>query len=146
MKRTSYYKTQHGRKNIVPSIEARAANGNPIFALRQWLERFRQFCKREHKMDSAPLLKGEEITATEWTGKEQAIQEDFLWGVGPEGLYQITRGEYKTKTDSLKLKELIRFLTEFYMTCRKETFTITAEISSGENRPKNKCQKNFGED
>ena len=31
-------------------------------------------------------MKGEEIT--NWSGKEQTVQEDFIWGVGPEALYQ----------------------------------------------------------
>ena len=102
-------------KNIVPNLEARATDGNPVFTPRQWLERFRQFCKREHKIDIAPLLKGEDVTDTGWAGKEQIIQEDFLWGVGPEALYQITRAKYKTEPDSMKVKDLIRLFTEFYM-------------------------------
>ena len=102
-------------KNIVSSLEAKATDGNPIFTPGQWLERFRQFCKREHKIDIAPLLKGEEITENGWNGKEQAIQEDFLWGVGPEALYQITRAEYKTEPDRIKTKDLIRLFTKFYM-------------------------------
>ena len=100
-------------RNTVPNLEAKATDGNPVFTPKQWLERFRQFCKREHKIDIAPLLKGEEITDTRWTGKEQAIQEDFIWG--PEALYQITRAEYKTEPDSIKIKDLIRLFTEFYM-------------------------------
>ena len=102
-------------KNIVPNLEAKATDGNPVFTPRQWLERFRQFCKREHKINIAPLLKGEDITDTGWTGKEQLIQENFLWGVGPEALYQITRAEYKMEPDSIKVKDLIRLFTEFYM-------------------------------
>ena len=38
-------------------------------------------------------MKEEDITATEWTGKEQLFQEQFIWGVRPEALYQITRAE-----------------------------------------------------
>ena len=71
-------------KNIVPNLEARATDGNPLVTPRQWLERFRQFCKREHKTELAPLLKGEDVIDTGWTGKEKIIQEDFLWGVGPD--------------------------------------------------------------
>ena len=102
-------------KNIVPNLEAKATDGNPVFTPRQWLERFRQFCKPEYKIDMSPLLKGKDITDTGWTGKEQLIQENFLWGVGPEALYQITRAEYKTEPDSIKVKDLIRLFTEFYM-------------------------------
>ena len=53
-------------KNIVPNLEAKASDGNPIFSPRKWLERFKQFTKREHKIDITPLLKGENITDTEW--------------------------------------------------------------------------------
>ena len=58
-------------------------------------------------------MKGEEITT--WSGKEQTAQEDFIWGVGPEALYQITRAEYKTEPDSMKILDLILLFTEFYM-------------------------------
>ena len=108
-------------RNIVPNLETKATDGNPVFTPRQWLERFPQFCKREHKIDIAPLLKGENITDTNWNGKEQAVQEDFMWGVGPEALYQITRAENKTEPDSIKVKELIRLFTEFY-TPKRNTY------------------------
>ena len=94
-------------KNIVPNIETKATDGNPVSTPRQWLERFKQFTKREHKIDITPLLKGEDITDSGWGAKEQAIQEDFIWGVGPEALFQITRAEYKTDPDSIKIKDLI---------------------------------------
>ena len=56
--------TEHrmAEKNKVPNLEARATDGNPVFTPRQRLERFRQFCIREHKIDIAPLLKGEDVT------------------------------------------------------------------------------------
>ena len=82
-------------KNTVPNLEAKASDGNPIFTPRQWLERFRQFTKREHKIDIAPLVP--------------------IWGVGPGALYQITRAEYKTEPDSIKIKDLIRLYTEHYL-------------------------------
>ena len=98
-------------RNTVPSLEAKATDGNSGFTPRQWLERFRQFCKREHEIDIAPLLKGENITNADWNGKEQAVQEDFIWGVGPETPYQITSAEDKTEPDSIKMKDLIRLFT-----------------------------------
>ena len=54
-------------------------------------------------------------TDSGWGAKEQAIQEDFIWGVGPEALFQITRAEYKTDPDSIKIKDLIRLYTEYYL-------------------------------
>ena len=60
------------KRNTVPNLETKATDGNPVFTPRQWLERFRQFCKRELKIDITPLLKGENITDADWNGKEQA--------------------------------------------------------------------------
>ena len=60
-----------------------------------------------------PLLKGEDITDSGWGAKEPAIQKDFIWGVGPEALFQITRAEYKTDPDSIKIKDLIRLYTDY---------------------------------
>ena len=51
----------------------------------------------------------------DWNGKEQAVQDNFIWGVEPEALYQITRAEYNTEPDTIKVKDLIRLFTEFYM-------------------------------
>ena len=79
------------------------------------MNRFKQFTKRAHKIDITPLIKGEEITQSGWSTKEKQIQEDFIWGLGPEAMYQITRAEYKTDPDSIEIKELIRLYTEYYM-------------------------------
>ena len=49
------------------------------------------------------------MTDSGWSGKEKLIQEDFIWGVGPEALYQISRAEYKTEQDSIKIKDLIHY-------------------------------------
>ena len=46
-------------------------------------------------MDITELRRGAEITQTGWSGKEAEIQEDFIWGIGPEALYQTTRAENK---------------------------------------------------
>ena len=46
-------------KNIVPSLETKATDGNPVYTPSQWLERFKQFTKKtEHKIDISPILKG----------------------------------------------------------------------------------------
>ena len=128
-------------KNTVPSLEARASEGYAIFTPRQWLKRFRQFIKREHKIDIAPLIKGEDIT--EWTGKEQLIQEDFFRGVGPEALYQITRAEYKTKPDSIK----IRPDPAIYRILLTETKHVPQPRRFfGQSKRRKKHPKNSGED
>ena len=73
-------------RNIVPNLETKATDGNPVFTPRHWLERFRQFCKRENKIDINPIMKGGDITDADWNGIEQAVKEDFIWGVGPENI------------------------------------------------------------
>ena len=44
-------------KNIVPNLETKATDGNPVFTPRHGLGRFKQFTKPEHKIDITPLLK-----------------------------------------------------------------------------------------
>ena len=88
------------------------SDGKRILTPKQWLERFRQYIKRKHKMDITELIRGVEITQTGWFGKEAEIQEDFTWGIGPEALYQMTRAEYKTEPDKIAAKDLIRLFNE----------------------------------
>ena len=98
----------------VPNFEA-TSDGKKIFTPKQWLERFRQYAKRKHKMDITELIRGAEMTQTGWTGKEAEIQEDFIWGIGPEALYQMTRAEYKTEPDRIAVKDLIRLFNEYFL-------------------------------
>ena len=86
-----------------------------IFTPKQWLERFRQYAKRKHKMDITELIRGAEMTQTGWSGKETEIQEDFIWGIGPDALYQMTRAENKTEPDKIAEKDLIRLFNEYFL-------------------------------
>ena len=52
------------------------------------------------------------MTHNGWTRKETEIQEDFIWGIGPEALYQKTRTEYETEPNSIAVKNLIRLFNE----------------------------------
>ena len=98
----------------VPNFEA-TSDGKRIFTPKQWLERFRQYTKRKYKMDITELIRGAEMNQNGWTGKEAEIQEDFIWGVGPEALYQMTRAEYKTEPDNIAVKDLIRLFNEYFL-------------------------------
>ena len=76
---------------------AKASDRNPVFTPRQWLERFKQFVKRGHKIDKTPLLKGEEVPQSRLTGKELQYENISFRGGGlNEAVYQTTRAEYKT--------------------------------------------------
>ena len=98
----------------VPNFEA-TSDGKKIFTPKQWLGRFRQYAKRKHKMDITELIRGAEMTQTGWAGKEAEIQEDFIWGIGTEALYQMTRAEFKTEPDRIAVKDLIRLFNEYFL-------------------------------
>ena len=105
----------------VPNLEATSPRKR-IFTPKQWLERFRHYTKREYKIDIAELIRGADVTQNGWPKKENELQEDFIWGIGHEVIYQMTRAEYQTKPDK-KDQRFIRLFNTFY---QKETFTTTA--------------------
>ena len=117
--------TQETNQIEVPNLAA-TSDGKSIFTPKQWLERFRQYTKRNYKIDIAELIRGADITQNGWTEKENEIQEDFIWGIGPEALHQMTRAEYKTDPDKTKIKDLIRLFNDIFF--QKEIRTIIAEI------------------
>ena len=43
----------------------------------------------------------------------------FIWGIGPEALYQMTRAEYKTEPDKIAVKGIIRQFNEYLLPKRK---------------------------
>ena len=79
--------TQETSQIEIPNLEA-TSDGKRIFTPKQWLQRFRQNTKRKFKIDIAELIRGAAVTQNGWTEKENEIQEDFIWGIGPEALYQ----------------------------------------------------------
>ena len=88
-------------------------------------------------------MKGKDITVNEWIVKEQLILEDFIWGVGPEALYRITRAKYKTEADIIKIKDLIRLFTEYYLP--KRNTNHRRGNFSGQIKRRKKHPKTFGE-
>ena len=99
------------------NLEAKASDGNAVFTPRQWLERFRQFTKREHRIDISQLLKGEDVTESGWTGKEQLIQEEKISSGEWDLKHYIPRTVYKTEPYSIKIKDWL--FTEYYLSKRK---------------------------
>ena len=94
--------TQKATQNEVPNFEA-TTDRKEIFTPKQWLERFRQYTKRKHKIDIAEIIRGADMTQNDLAKKETQIQEDFIWGIGPEALYQMTRAELKTELDKIAI-------------------------------------------
>ena len=102
-------------KITLPLLEAKASDGKNLFTPKQWLERFRQYIKRKHKVDTTLLIREEPMTDPNWNTVEKEVQEDFIWGVGPEAIYQITRAEYKTEPDTIPIDKLIKLFNQYYL-------------------------------
>ena len=83
-------------RNTVPNLEAKTTDGNPVFTPRHWLERFRQFCKREHKIDITPLMKREEII--NWAGIKTSNTRRFHMGCGTGSILSNNQGRIKNGT------------------------------------------------
>ena len=118
--------TQEATQIEVPNFEA-TTDGKKIFTPKQWLERFRQYTKRKYKTDIAELIRGEDMTQADWATKENQVQDDFMWGIGPEALYQTTRAEYKTEPDKIAIKELIRLFNEYFLP-KRNTYNNRGEF------------------
>ena len=69
-------------KIIVPNLETKATDGNPVFTPRQWLDRFKQFTKREHKIDITPLPKKLRHNRFRSGGKRTSNTRRFYLGSG----------------------------------------------------------------
>ena len=92
--------------------------------------------KRKHKIVTAELIWGAEMTQTAWPEKQTEVREDFIRGIGSEVLYQMIRAGYKTEPDKMAIKDLFDYSTS--TSYRKETSTTTEVNSSGQSRPKQK--------
>ena len=106
--------TQEATQIEVPNFEG-TTDGKKIIIPKQWPERFRQYTKRKCKMDIAELTRGEEMTQNEWATKENQIQDDLVWGIGPEVLYQMTTVKIKTDPDKIAIKDLIWLFNENFL-------------------------------
>ena len=74
-----------------------------------------EYSHRNYEIDISELIRGVEMTHNCWTEKETEVKEDFIWGRGPEALYQMTRAEYKTEQDKIAVKDLIRLFNEYFL-------------------------------
>ena len=85
-------------------------NGAPI-----WKRCIPAIHKTEIQNGHCGTNPGGKMTQADWATKENQIQDDFVWGIGPEALYQMTRAEYKTEPDKIAIKELIRLFNEYFL-------------------------------
>ena len=76
------------------------------------------------------------LTQTRWTKEKTGMQDEFIWGIVPEALSQMTRAEYKTEPDKMLP----------HNSYRKETHDTIKTNSSGQDTRKAKHQKTSGGD
>ena len=96
----------------VPNLEA-TSDRKSIFTPEQWLERFRQYTKRKHKIDITELIRGIIIRQTGWSGE---TQEYFIWGIDPEAIIPDDTGGIQTEPDKIAVKDLFRQFNEYFLT------------------------------
>ena len=99
----------------VPNFEA-TSDGKRIFTPKQWLERFRQYTKRKHKLDIAELIRRVEITQNGWSGKEAEIEEDFIWGIGPRSLISNDTSGIQNRTRQSSCKRPYPIIQRIFLT------------------------------
>ena len=84
------------------------------------------------------------MTQNDWATKENQLKDVFVWGIGPEAQYQMTRAEYKTEPDKIATKDLVWLFKEYFLP--KKTHTTIVENSSGPNKPKLRHQSSSSGD
>ena len=118
----------------LPYLDEIGLDGKRIYNYRQGLDRFKQYTKRKYEIDIRPLSKEETMAGTnEWSTKEEKIQQDFLWALRPKATHQITKSDYRTDPDNIKIDKLKKnYITDIIY--RKETNKNQEEISFGQNK------------
>ena len=59
------------------------------------------------------------MTGTDWNTKEEKIQQDFLWALGPQATHQIPRSEYRTDSENNEKDKLFELYNRYYLVKRK---------------------------
>ena len=86
----------------LPCLKEKKPDGRCFFTYRSKLDKFKQKTKWKYEIDVGPLIKEETITGTGRKTKEDTIQQDFLWALGPKSLHQITSSENRTDLEFIK--------------------------------------------
>ena len=47
--------------------------------------------------------------------KKSQIQDHFVWGIGPEALYQMKRAQHKSEPEKIAIEDLIRSINECFL-------------------------------
>ena len=91
-----------------PYLDEKVIDGTRIYNNRQWRDRFKHYTKRKYDIHIGPLNKEETLTGTEWNTKEEKIEQDFLWALGPEATHQLTQSENRTDPKNIKIDKLFK--------------------------------------
>ena len=62
----------------------------------------------------------------DWNTKEEKIQQDLLWALGPEKMHQTTKSEFRTEPDNIKTDKPLKLCNRYYLP--KKTYTNQKEI------------------
>ena len=72
--------------------------------------------KRIHNTDIKQILTDDTVPCDgNWDTKEPEIRQEFILGAGPSGIEIITKGEFNTDSDTIKIEKLIQLFRECYM-------------------------------
>ena len=99
-----------------PYLEDTGLDGKKIYTPREWTERFRHYVKRINNIDIKQILTDDAVPIdANWDTKEPEIRQDFIWGAGQSAIEIITKGEFNTDPDTIKIEKLIQLFREYYM-------------------------------
>ena len=105
----------------LPYLDKKGLDGKGIYNYRHWIDRFKQYTKRKYEIDIG-LTKKENLTGTDkWNTKQEKIQQDFLWALRTKARHQITRSEYRTDPDNIKIDKLIKLYNRYYLPKRNNS-------------------------
>ena len=100
----------------LPYLEDTRLDGKKMYTPRERTERFRHYIKRIHNIDIKQILTDDTVPTDEnWNTKEPEIRQDFIWGARPSAIEIITKGEFNTDPDTIKVEKLIQLFWEYYM-------------------------------
>ena len=92
----------------LPYLEDTGLDRKKLYTPKEWTERFRHNKKRIQNIDIKQILKDETLAIDEnWNTKQPELRQDFIRTAGPSAIEIITRGEFNTDPDAIKIDKLI---------------------------------------
>ena len=85
-------------------------DGKKIFTQKHGFEILRQLKRRKYQLEKTEILRRAKMTKNAPIDEESKNEEEFILGICPEALYQMTLTEHKIKEDKRAIKDWIRLL------------------------------------